>query len=104
VEGTTTSLCFLGITIDTEKIEAHLPDDKLHQIRHSVYNWLHKRNATKREILSLVGLLQHATKIVRSSRIFVSLMYAAAAKLKKMHRFPFRSGMVACISSKLEWF
>ena len=77
---------FAGISIDTEKMEAHLPDDKLHRIRHLVYNWL-QRNATKREILSLVGLLQHATKIARSGSTFISRMYAAAAKLKKMHYF-----------------
>ena len=87
VVGPTTSLCFLGITINTEKMEAHLPDDKLNRICHSVYNWLHKRKARKREILSLVGLLQHTTKIVRGGRTFVSRMYAAAEKLKRMYYF-----------------
>ena len=87
VEGPTTSLCFLGINIDTEKMEARLPDDKLDRIRRLVHTWLRKRKARKREILSLVGLLQHATKIVRSGRTFVSRMYATAAKLKKMHYF-----------------
>ena len=87
VEGPTTSLCFLGINIDTEKMEARLPDDKLDRIRRLVHTWLRKRKARKREILSLVGLLQHATKIVRSGRTFVSRMYATATKLKKMHYF-----------------
>jgi len=32
VEGPTMSLCFLGITIDTNKMEARLPDDELHAI------------------------------------------------------------------------
>jgi len=41
----------------------------------------------QREILSVAGLLQHATKIVRSGRTIVSHMYAAAAKPKKMHYF-----------------
>ena len=87
VEGPTTSLSFLGITIDTMKMEARLPDDKLARIRHLIDTWLHKKSATKREILSLVGLLQHATKIVHSERTFVSRMYATAAKLKQMHYF-----------------
>ena len=77
----------LGINIDTEKMEARLPDDKLDKVRRLVHTWLHKRKARKRDILSLVGLLQHATKIVRSGRTFVSRMYATAAKLKKMHYF-----------------
>ena len=53
VEGPTTSLSFLGITIDTMKLEACLPDDKFARICHLI----HKRSATKRETLSLVGLL-----------------------------------------------
>ena len=87
MEGPTTSLSFLGITLDTVKMEAHLPDDKLARMRHLVTTWLHKRSATKQEILSLVGLLQHATKIVNSGRTFVSHMYTTAAKLKEMHYF-----------------
>ena len=80
-------LSFLGITIDTVKMEARLPNDKLDRIRRLVYTWLHKKKATKQEILSLVGLLQHATKIFRSGRTFVSRMYATAAKLSQMHYF-----------------
>jgi len=50
-----------------------------------VQSWhLQKESATKQEILSLVGLLQHATKVVRSGRTFVAWMYQSAAKLKKL--------------------
>ena len=37
VKGPTTFLSFLGITIDTVKMEAHLPNDKLDRIRRLVY-------------------------------------------------------------------
>ena len=47
VEGPTTSLSFLGITLDTVKMEAHLPDNKLGRLRHLVHTWLHKKNAAK---------------------------------------------------------
>ena len=43
--------------------------------------WLPHKKATKTEILSLVGLLQHATKVVIPGRTFVSRMYGAAACL-----------------------
>ena len=65
VEGPLTTLAFLGIAIDTIKMEIRLADDKLARIRHTVSNWLTKQRAKKREILFLVGLLQHATKVVR---------------------------------------
>ena len=47
VEGPTTSLSLIGITIDTVKMEACLPDDKLSRICHLVDTWLHKKSATK---------------------------------------------------------
>jgi len=68
-------------------MEAHLPDDKLARIQGLLGTWLDKKKATKREILSLVGLLQHAAKIVRCGRSFVSRMYATAAKLQELEHF-----------------
>ena len=44
-----------------------------------------KKKATKREILPLIGVLQHATRIVQPGRTFLSRMYATAAKLRKLH-------------------
>ena len=46
-----------------------------------------KENSYKREILSLVGLLQHATKVIQRGRTFVARMYATAAKVKQLHYF-----------------
>ena len=82
MEGPTQSLTFLGITLDTHCMEARLPPDKLQGIRSQVAAWLRTKNATKRDILSLVGLLLHATKVVKPGRTFVTLMYAAATKVK----------------------
>jgi len=42
-------------------------------------------DAKKRDILSLVGLLQHAAKVIHCGRAFVSCMYATAAKVKELH-------------------
>ena len=71
VEGPSTSLTFLGyityilgITLDTVQTEIWLPDNKLTQISKCIDHWLPKKNATKCDILSLVRLLQHATKVV----------------------------------------
>ena len=85
VEGPSTSLNFLGITLDTSRMEALLPADKLQRTRELVSLWMLKKTATKREILSLIGVLQHATKIVQPGRTFLSRMYATAAKLRELH-------------------
>ena len=44
-------------------------------------------SATKREIFSLVRVLQHATKVVRPGRTFVSRLYAVAAKVQELDYF-----------------
>ena len=53
-------------------------------MRDSIAGWLDKKKATKREILSLVGLLQHAAKVVWPGRSFVSRMYSMAARVLEL--------------------
>ena len=85
VEGPSTALPFLGIELDTIRMEARLPEAKLSKLKEEVSQWIYRTDAKKQEILSLVGSLQHATKVVRCRRAFVSRMYTTAAKLKKLH-------------------
>ena len=101
VEGPSTQLTFLGILLDTSRMEIRLPDDKLQRIRVELASWLQKESATKREILSLVGLLQHATKVVRSGRTFVARMYQSAAKLEKLKYF---TRLTQSFRSDLYWW
>ena len=87
VEGPSTCLEFLGILLDTIWMEARLPEDKLSRLQTTVVSWLDKRKATKRQILSLVGLLQHAAKVVRAGCIFVQRMYSVAAQVRELDHF-----------------
>ena len=87
IEGPATSLPFLGIILDSHKMEARLPLDKLMRIRNELTSWQGKKKATKRQILSLVGSLHHAAKVVYYGRAFVSRMYATAAKVKELDYF-----------------
>ena len=82
VEGPSTSLKFLGITLDTIQMETRLPANRLQRTRELVSSWLFK---TKREILSLTGVLQHATRIVQPGRTLLSRMYTTVAKLRELH-------------------
>ena len=66
-------------------MEARLPEEKLRKLQEEVSQWVGRTSARKQEILSLVGSLQHVTKIVRCGRAFVSRMYRTAAKLREMH-------------------
>ena len=98
LEGPTHCLTFLGIEIDTRLLLARLPNDKLTRIKSELSQWLKKRRATKRQILSLVGLLQHASKVVVHGRTFTARMYSRATGIKKLDYFtkldkPFRSDL-----------
>ena len=85
IEGPSTSLPFLRIILDSNKMEARLPLDKLTRLQEELTSWQGKKKVTKRQILSLVGSLHHAAKVVYYGRTFVSRMYAtAAAKVKEL--------------------
>ena len=62
-------------------MEIRLPPDKLARIQELLKTWFPRKKVNKRQILLLVGTLQHATKVVRPDRSFVSRMYSMAAKL-----------------------
>ena len=83
VEGLSQCLTFLDITLDTECMEARLPSNKLLRIRNQLSAWL----TQKRDILSLVGLLQHACKVMRPGRSFMSRMYITAAKPEHLSHY-----------------
>ena len=101
VEGPTTCLTFLGIILEMVKMEIRLSEDKLMRIRQEISKWLQKKKATKKQILSLVGLLQHATKVVRCGRTFVGRMYSTAVKLKEMS---FHTRLNKNFKSDLYWW
>ena len=47
VEGPSTTISFLGILLDTVRMEIRLPEDKLAQIKDTLSTWLGKKKATK---------------------------------------------------------
>ena len=68
VEGPTTHLSFLGIELDAIAMTASLPTHKLQHLQDMLVTWHDRKACTKWELLSLVGVLQHATMVVRFGR------------------------------------
>ena len=69
--GPTTTITYLGIEIpDSVAMTIRLPADKLQQIKAIIKQWLRRRKCTKRELLSLIGLLAFAAKVVKQGRMF----------------------------------
>jgi len=68
-------------------MEIRLPEEEITRIQNTLEKWFTKKSATKCKILSLVGQLQHAIKVVRCGHTFTSRMYATATKVKKLHYY-----------------
>lgn len=69
--GPVTSLVFLGIRVDTVAGELRLPEGKLERLKSLLLQWQVKKSCRRRELESLIGLLNHACKVVRSGRSFL---------------------------------
>ena len=86
-EGPSTCITFLGIEIDTVANQLRLPRDKLDHLHAELQKWLpaknrqaSRRSGTKRELLSLIGLLAHAARVVAPGQAFMrSLIDASSA-------------------------
>lgn len=71
VVGPVTVMTVLGIEVDTVAQEIRLPADKLSALLMLLAQWNTCRSATKRELLSLIGHLSFAAKVVPPGRTFI---------------------------------
>ncbi len=71
-----TCITFLGITLDTIKMEARLPQDKLAKCLHLVNMYRGLNKITIKQLESLTGLLNFACKVIRLGRPFLRRLYS----------------------------
>ena len=69
--GPATVLSFVGIELDTIKMEARLPEDKVLKCKHLISDFLRRKKVTLREVQSLAGLLNFACSVVLPGRAFL---------------------------------
>ena len=109
-EGPTTCIMFLSLVIDSRAMELRLRRDKLRRVKAELKLWQHKKRCTKRVtmtkfnfnlILSLMGLLQHAARVVRLGHTFLRCLYdlLAAANVPSHHIY-----IQAAARSDLAWW
>ena len=84
-EGPASLVTFLGIQIDTDKGELRLPQDKLQRLKEVLDQWEIRKGCTRKDLESLIGLLNHAYKVVRAGRSFLRRMIDL---LHAVHRPP----------------
>ena len=67
VEGPTTCLIFLGIVLDTIAMEASISSEQKSSLLTAINSFRTSKKCTKRELLSMIGKLSFACKVVASS-------------------------------------
>ena len=94
-EGPSSVITFLGMEIDSNKMEIRLPADKLERLRLLLAEWEGRKAGKKRDLLSLIGYLQHASKAVRQGRTFLRRLISASTVVHKLDSF-LRLNQSAC--------
>ena len=84
VEGPVTWLAFLGILINTEHGTLSLPADKLTRLKAEITRWWGRKFCKKWELLSLIGQLQHACRVVHAGRTFLQCMIDLSLMVREL--------------------
>ena len=69
--GPASSLTYLGIELDAARQVARLPAGKLAALATLLEEWAGRVSCTKRDLLSLIGSLSFAARVVRPGRLFL---------------------------------
>jgi hypothetical protein len=99
--GPDTSLIFLGITLDSVNMLASLPADKVQRIVEILHTFEDRKCVTKRELLSLLGHLNFASRVILPGRSFVSYLLSLASSAKELHHHVRLSA--DCLSDMRMW-
>jgi hypothetical protein len=84
-EGPSLIIEFLGIIIDSQKVEARLPSDKLNRLFVDLNSWHTKKSATLQELQSLIGTLNFACKVIDPGRAFLQRIINLTRRVSKPH-------------------
>ena len=84
-EGPSQVLEFLGIIIDSERMEARLPENKVTRLKEELAIWLTKRSSTLVQLQSLIGILNFACKVIPSGRAFLQRIISLPVGVTKPH-------------------
>ncbi|MEO2152323.1 MAG: hypothetical protein ABGW50_06685 [Thermococcus sp.] len=85
VVGPSPTLTFLGIEIDPHSHLIRLPPDKFSALTALLTAWGRRARCTKRELLSLIGHLSFAAKVVKPGRLFLRRLIDLASSVPCLH-------------------
>ena len=91
----------LTFELDTRRMEVRLPRDKLRRLQQEIPKWQARRACQKRELLSLIGQLQHACCVVKPGRSFLRRMIDLASTVRELH---YKVRLNKGFQSDLQWW
>ena len=100
LEGPSSCLTFLGFKLDSVRNEIRLPWEKLEDIRKEIQEWIGKKSCRKKELESLIGRLNHASRVVKPGKTFMRRLFEALAGAHRSHHH-IRLG--AAVRSDILW-
>jgi hypothetical protein len=82
----TTVIVFLGLTLDTNRMEIRIPLSKIDELREKIHAMISKKKTTLRNVQSLIGSLSFACKAIPVGRPFLRrLIDLTAGKTPEQH-------------------
>ena len=78
---------FLGIILDTHNMEIRLSEERVGVLATLLKQWQNRKRCRKRQLLSLIGKLAHACKVVRVGRIFLRRLINLSTHASKLHHW-----------------
>ena len=87
IEGPSTRLTFLGITIDSQSMTLSLPEAKVVQLQKRLLDWTSRRSASKHQLQELLGHLNHAAAVVRPGRAFLRATIETMKRPRSRHQY-----------------
>ncbi|XP_077999222.1 uncharacterized protein LOC144452084 [Glandiceps talaboti] len=97
----TTSLSFIGISVDTVTMTLRVTEDRLTEIKQLLVIWLDRKKCTRRELQVLIGKLSFVAGCVRPGRLFMSRMLATLRSVHSSRHHIFLNGQ---FRKDLQWW
>jgi len=101
IRGPSTTLTFLGIELDTVSLSVCLPSPKLEHLHREIRHWEGLKSCSKRELLSIIGQLQHAFRTIKPDRSLLHWMIELSKGVRELH---YRMRLNSGFRSDLKWW
>ena len=85
---------FLGIILDTQLMQARLSPEKIQKLQQAISSLQSHRKCTKRQLLSLIGSLSFATRVVVPGRPFLSRLIKLSCTVSGLEHFVYLNSRV----------